>query len=175
MALSNALSLQEIDQIREKGLRPQVVGCFLYQKKILMVYKKKYKLWQIPQGGVDNQENLEQALIREMKEELSKIFVEASVITNIIGEDKIEFLPKKFGTKELKNDQGKNILMKGKKYFFITLAVNNPDLELQKTEFDDYRWLNYSQAKKIADKIYQPGKKRITLKILKLLKESQLL
>ena len=50
----NTPTLQEIDAIRKEGMRPQVVGCFVSNKKTLLVYSEKYNLWQFPQGGIDN-------------------------------------------------------------------------------------------------------------------------
>ena len=50
-------TLQEIDSIRKSGFRPTVIACLIKSKRILFVYKRKFHLWQIPQGGVDNNED----------------------------------------------------------------------------------------------------------------------
>lgn len=166
----NKLSFKDIDQIRNQGLRPQIVGCFVNDQKILFLFKKEYDLWQLPQGGIDNKETLEQATKREMIEELGNNFIsQCDKNYELIGEDTISFPPSTQGTRELINDEGKKIYMKGKEYFFMLINSRKTDLEIKETEFDDYKWLSYDEAIKLTDSIYQTGKKRITAKILNLL------
>ncbi len=169
-------SLEELDNIRKSGFRPQVVGCFLNEKNILFVFKKDYDLWQLPQGGIDNQEILERAVVREMTEELGDNFVEASSKQiEIIGENKVEFPSSTQNKRDLKTDDGEDVFMKGKKYFFTAVNTENTELDISETEFDDYKWVSYEQAIKLSDKIYQKGKKRITLDTLEKLKKRKLL
>jgi len=104
-------TISEIDQIRNEGFRPQIVGCFLNDKKILFLYKKKHDLWQFPQGGIDNGETVEVAFFREMAEELGEEFAK-SCNKNIllIGSDEVNFPAHSQGSRELKNDTGQDIL-----------------------------------------------------------------
>lgn len=170
------ISLKDIDNIRNQGFRPQVVGCFLNDKKILLLLKKEYDLWQLPQGGIDNKETIKRAVVREMTEELGGDFVNScKKTTTVIGEDQIEFPPSTQNTRELKNDQGKKIFMAGKKYFFVAVEAAESNIDLDKTEFDDYKWLSYNEAIELADQIYQRGKRRITINALGLLKKADLL
>lgn len=151
-----------------------MVGCFVNEGKILFVYKKKYNLWQLPQGGVDNQETLEQALWREMTEELGEQFVQAAQKElKLLGENQIKFPARTQGTRELKTDQGQSVHMKGKKYFFILTKTNQGRLDLTQTEFDDYRWVPFSEAESLVKTIYQKNKQKITLRALKLLTAGQ--
>lgn len=168
-------SLEEINEIRKTGFRPQVVGCFLSNKKILFLYKKEHNLWQFPQGGIENGETLEQAIIREMKEELGNKFLARVKVDSIIGEDTIKFPENTKNLRELKTDGGKRIFMKGKKYFFVSLGANTRKLDIKETEFDDYKWLNYKESSELAVAIYQSGKQRIMKKIIKSLFELGLL
>ncbi len=166
-------SLAEIDKIRNQGLRPQAVGCILNGKKIFFLFKEKHNLWQLPQGGIDNQETIDQAIKREMKEELGEKFVNScDQTTLIIGEDQVLFPTSTQNAKELRNDKGEKVFMKGKKYFFVLVNTNNSKINIKDTEFDDYQWLSLAEAMALANKIYQPGKKRITIKALNLLKEA---
>jgi hypothetical protein len=135
-------SLEEIDQIRNSGFRPQIVGCFLNNKKILFLYKKNHDLWQLPQGGIDN------------------------------GEDEMTFPNHSQNSRDLKNDAGEKIFMKGKKYFFIAADSNAMDLNIGETEFDAFKWVSFDESFILCNNIYQVGKKRITLNVLDQLKNS---
>jgi len=169
------LSLAQIDQIREQGLRPQVVGCFVNQGKILFVYKENFNLWQLPQGGIDNKETLEQALWREMKEELGEKFVGAAEQEiEILGTGQLPFPKKLHGSRDLQTDDGKPVQMTGKKYIFLAIKAGIQELDLSESEFDNYRFVDYAQGMELAETIYQSGKKRITTKVLELLKKAGL-
>ncbi len=160
--------LKIIDSIRQKGFRPQVVGCFVNDNKILLLFHKKNNLWQLPQGGIDNQETITEALKREMKEELGVDFIKNCDFSNIfITEEAQLIFPKKHqGSRELKTDGEKEKIMKGKRYFFLKINTRKTQIDIQKTEFDDYLWLNKTDALKLAQKIYQKGKREITLKAI---------
>ncbi|MCK4636187.1 MAG: NUDIX domain-containing protein [Candidatus Moranbacteria bacterium] len=168
-------TLKEIDQIRESGFRPQAVGCILNNKKILFFHKKKYNLWQLLQGGIDNQETIEKATIREMTEELGSNFAKSLKINSLIGDDQLTFPSRTQGSRDLKTDDGKTIFMQGKKYFFIAIDTNVTDLNIDETEFDDCKWLDYEQAIELSKKIYQQGKQKITINALNKLHNSDLL
>jgi hypothetical protein len=92
-----------------------------------------------------------------------------------IGEDKVCFPPRTKNSRELKSDQGQDLNLKGKKYLFYAISGFFPEIEKKESEFADFRWLDYNQAKQLVQKIYQPGKKRITLKALNLLKKNNLI
>jgi len=168
-------SLEEIDKIRKSGYRPQVVGCFLNDKKILFLFKKKYSLWQLPQGGIDNQESIEQAVNREMAEELGKKFAASIKIISLVGHNQVEFPDKTKNSRDFKTDGGEKIFMKGKKYFFIAVDMDVADLNINETEFDDFKWLNFDNAIKLSETIYQRGKQRVTVDALNTLHNSGLL
>lgn len=165
----NTPSIEDINLIRRSGFRPQVVGCFLNNKKILFLFKKEHNLWQLPQGGVDNGETLEEAMIREMNEELGSNFLENAGTDSIIGMDEIEFPSETKNSRELKTDDGKSVFMKGKKYFFVAVNAKTEHLDIKETEFDDYRWCGNIKASELTALIYQSGKRRITEKALKIL------
>lgn len=169
--INQDINLAQIDECRQAGLRPVAVACIIFNNKILMVYKKKYNLWQLPQGGIKNKELPQDALRREIKEELGKSFLLESKFVYLDG-GKILFPFKKQDARDLQTDKGADVYMKGKKYFFYLLKAEKPEINLAETEFDGYQWVNYEQAKKLAENVYQKGKKRITLKVLNLLKNN---
>jgi 8-oxo-dGTP pyrophosphatase MutT (NUDIX family) len=169
--------LHHFDSLRALGLRPQVVACFLNRKKILFFYKREHDLWQLPQGGIDNQESIEEAFVREMSEELGKRYLQNCRIASVsvIHENQIYFPSDKWDIKELSTDAGKPVSMRGKKYFFLAAEIENPEVKIAETEFDDHRWLSFDEAISISDKISQTGKRRITLDALNALKSHKML
>lgn len=166
-------TLPEIDEIRQSGFRPQVVGCIVYGKQILFVFAAKHNLWQLPQGGIDNCETIIKAFRREMAEELGEKFMTHVEVEDIklVGDDLINFPKKLQGQRELVTDNGKNLSMVGKKYFFIVAKSKTDDLNINHTEFDDYQWLTFNEAMALTDKIYQKNKKQLTIKALNELKK----
>jgi 8-oxo-dGTP pyrophosphatase MutT (NUDIX family) len=172
--MSDDLAIQ-LDNIRARGYRPVVVGCLIFADKVLFVYKAKHNLWQLPQGGVETNEQLLGALHRELAEELVMDLALDNQSSIYLGTDSVVFPSRTQGRRELKNERGENIKMMGKKYFFFAVKLVSVALDIAKTEFNDFRWLTYDQAYKLTDEIYQPGKKRITRKALGLLKTKKLL
>ncbi|MBU0613730.1 NUDIX hydrolase [Patescibacteria group bacterium] len=168
-------TLQELDKIRKKGFRPQVVGCFLLDKKILFVHDSEYNLWQLPQGGVNNGENVLNAIEREMEEELGSDFAGSIKVGELIAEDQIEFPIHKQGMRELKSDDGDFVHMRGKHYFFFVILPTDKFIDINQAEFDECKWLDYERAIEFTETIYQRGKKRITLSIIQNLKQKGLL
>ncbi|HSV94826.1 MAG TPA: NUDIX domain-containing protein [Spirochaetia bacterium] len=170
-------TLDDLDKDRVEGLRPSVVGCFLNSGKILFVYQKIHQLWQLPQGGVDNHEDLVQAFKREMTEEIGEEFVkQTSFKPTLFSADKIEFPPDKQGLRELKLDSGADVTMKGKKYYFLYATSVSVNLKFPSDEeYSDFKWVNFNEALELAKSSAQGGKLRITTAALEILKSKDLL
>ena len=162
----------EINQIRNEGFRPQAVACILHDKKILFLYKKEHELWQFPQGGIDNGEDLEMAFFREMTEELGGEFVKSFGKNWLyFGDNEIIFSAQEQNLRELRGDDGQEIAMRGKRYFFILVQAGSAQFAVSNSEFDDYRWLSLEDGVSLCAGIHQKGKKRIMLKALEQLRE----
>lgn len=169
-------TIELLDSIRKEGFRPSVVGCFINNKKILLVYQKTFNLWQLPQGGIENKSTLNEAFTKEMSEEVTEDFVKnISTKTELIAEDKIEFPPSKQNLRDMKLDDGEEIVMKGKYYYFILAQSSSSDITIGATEFDDYKWLSYDEAIKLVKDTNTGGKLRITTSILNKIKEKGLI
>lgn len=53
--------------------RPSARAIIIKDRKIAMVYSKKYNYYKFPGGGIENGECMEDALIREVLEETGKL------------------------------------------------------------------------------------------------------
>lgn len=161
-------SLGQLDEIRETGFRPEVVGCYLHGRKVLFVYKKAHSLWQFPQGGIDNGENVLTALFRETAEELGPSFASAcSDNPSFFYEDRISFSTGKQTARDLKNDKGEDIAMKGKRYFFLSLDSDPDSLNALESEFDDFRWLAFTESLALCQSVYQKRKQTMMVGAIK--------
>lgn len=164
---------ENFTQDRLAGLRPGVVVCVVNkEQKVLLGLKKKYQIWEMPQGGIEEQEALTETIKREVKEELGEEFLAALFIPDkpLVATDQVFFPEKNLADKKL-SVNGKEIPMVGKKYYFC-LAARIKDIEPTKIEYEDFKWVSYEEGKLLVDQIPQKGKKRILLNILGILKEN---
>lgn len=134
---------QELEKLRQQGFRPEVVACFIFDRKVLFVYKKDHHLWQLPQGGIEPGETPAEAIKREMAEELGDFAKKQKLNPTFVGQDQIEAAVRKT-------------------YFFYAIESSTKKLDISKTEFNDYLWAAYPVAKTLAGQIYQKNKARIT-------------
>lgn len=170
-------TIEELDNIRKEGFRPGVIASIVHEKKILMFFKKEYKLWMLPQGGINNKEMPVDALQRELIEEVGATFssnLEYSK-AKMFGNDRMEFKPGKHALRELHTDEGEEVQMIGKDYLFYMIPAKTDELNIKDTDFDEHFWMSFREAYFIADKIYQKGKRRITLKIMNALHSLELI
>jgi len=101
--------------------------------------------WQMPQGGVDNNENYYEAALRELKEE-----------TSIISVELIQEIDKKFTY--ILPDHLIGIIWKGKfkgqtqKWFVMRFIGNESEININTThpEFLDWKWINLDDLPEIA-------------------------
>ena len=101
--------------------------------------------WQMPQGGVDNNENYYEAALRELKEE-----------TSIIRVELIQEIDKKFTY--ILPDHLIGIIWKGKfkgqtqKWFVMRFIGNESEINIntKHPEFLDWKWVNLDDLPEIA-------------------------
>ncbi|HAL50214.1 MAG: NUDIX hydrolase [Candidatus Uhrbacteria bacterium GW2011_GWD1_41_16] len=168
--------LAEIDVIRALGFRPQIIGVVHRNGKVLFLYNKEYDLWMFAQGGIDNGETIEQGFWRELKEELGEGFVEnLHQDLKLILKDESVFPSQTQGSRNITTDDGKEIFMKGKFYFAIAVESGIDEIDISKTEFNDYKWASFDEAQEILATIYQTGKRRILSSIVEKIKEMGLI
>lgn len=169
-------TLEDLDSLRKDGLRPSIVGCFLNNQKLLLVYKKDFNLWSLPQGGIENREGLSDAFSHELGQEVTEDFVKKSDQNiKLISTDKIEFPPSKQGIRDMVTDSGDPIVMRGKYYYIVASEAKDTSLVISATEFDDYKWTNFEEAYKLIKETNTGGKLRMNASILHLLRDKGLL
>lgn len=97
--------------------------------------------WQFPQGGIQDNEKLEDALYRELEEEVGLIASDVS----IISESQHWFsyrLPKRL----IRSDTRPTCIGQRQKWFLLRLLAEEDKIKLDATikpEFDGWRWVSY--------------------------------
>jgi putative (di)nucleoside polyphosphate hydrolase len=97
--------------------------------------------WQFPQGGIDQGETAEQAMYRELNEEVGLNPEDVEILG--VTKNWVRYkLPKRLIR------QGSNPLCIGQKqkWFLLQLKCNEEDVNVLHTghpEFDDWRWVSY--------------------------------
>ncbi len=167
---------KELNDSRKEGFKPAVITCLLNNKQLLFFYKKEHRLWQLPQCSIKNLEDPIETVRRNIEEDLGKSFLTTcNPLFSLVGFDQIEMLPGKTKETEIATDEGGSVKMMGKKFYFFVVQTNARDLDIGETQFDDYLWCKAKAAVYIAGTIHQPGKKRVTSKIVSLLKDGKLI
>jgi 8-oxo-dGTP pyrophosphatase MutT (NUDIX family) len=161
----------DLKSIWDSHWRPNVVLCITRGERLLLCFSAEHNLWQLPQGGVEPGETLEEALTRELSEEIGFEFASACCLpSRFIGRDRIEFPSPTTVTSRPSDRAAEQIAIRGKVYFFSHLAAGEIDVSLSHSQFDDCKWCNYQEAYDIFDALCQSGKRRVSLNALSLLK-----
>jgi len=134
--MKKKLTKSQIDE-RDTAQRPTIVCSAFVKKngKFLFVFDPKFKTWRVPGGRSDFGEKLEDALKREMKEEIN---IEAKNLKFLgFGQD----LQYHFGHKENKS----RVIM----YFFVKVTGK---VVVDKREALEYKWVSLNEIKKEKNK-----------------------
>lgn len=124
------------------GFRPNV-GIILLNQKSQVFWGKRIRThsWQFPQGGIDRGENPEQAMFRELHEEVGLMPQHVQVLARTRDWLRYE-VPDRFIRRDARGHY------KGQKqiWFLLQLVGHDWDLNLRATdhpEFDAWRWNEY--------------------------------
>ncbi len=129
--------------LKEKKYRKCVGIMILNQEKKILVGKRidhPSGFWQMPQGGIDENEEPEEAVWREMKEEIGTnkaklIKVSEQWINYEIPQKTLNTLP-----------WGKKYIGQTQKWFAFEFTGNNKDIDVgtQNPEFSEWKWAEKS-------------------------------
>lgn len=97
--------------------------------------------WQFPQGGIDDGETAEQAMYRELNEEVGLSPSQVKILK--VTKNWVRYrLPKRL----IRRDSNPVCIGQKQKWFLLQLTCNEKDVNLLHSghpEFDDWRWVSY--------------------------------
>ena len=107
--------------------------------KVLFCKRRNTENWQFPQGGVDENENIESAMFRELNEEVG--LEKENVAIKAVSQNLIYYdIPKNIRSRVL----GGKFKGQAQKYFLLKLISGDVDLNIENTpEFDKYSWVSF--------------------------------
>ena len=124
------------------GFRPNV-GIILCNGNGKLLWAKRIgqDAWQFPQGGIKRTETLEQALFRELNEEIGLGERDVEILHQTSGWLRYR-LPKNY----IRQQDGPVCIGQKQKWFLLALQSDDDSVHLNKygkPEFDDWCWVNY--------------------------------
>lgn len=128
--------------IDKNGFRKNV-GIVLVNETgdVLLARRTGMDAWQFPQGGIDRGESAEEAMYRELREEIGLRDYEVELVARTKGWLKYK-LPKKF----IRQDQVPLCIGQKQIWFLLRLLVNEKQIVLDafaNPEFDQWEWVPY--------------------------------
>lgn len=128
--------------IDSEGFRSNV-GIVICNRKGQVLWAKRIgqSAWQFPQGGIKEAESLEDAMYRELHEEVGLQASDVSLLHQTA--DWLHYhLPKNY----IRHNKDPLCIGQKQKWFLLGLESDDSTVELAKSgvpEFDDWRWVNY--------------------------------
>jgi 8-oxo-dGTP pyrophosphatase MutT (NUDIX family) len=160
-------NIEQLEKIRLEGIRPGVVICLTSKKEILLAFRKDYKLWYLPQGGIEPGETPEQAFTREATDEIGPLISPALGGTpQLIHVAELKFNTGKVTDETVTLSDGSVKQALGKMYFVYHLETTKIEIPDVGERNEDYYWLPYSSTNFLVSKLVQLNKKKLTLEIL---------
>ena len=129
--------------IDENGFRSNVgiIVVNMFGRLLLARRTGNQNAWQFPQGGIDDNETPEQAMFRELKEELGVNTTDVKVL----AESK-EWLHYRLPTNFQRPDDPDRCIGQKQKWFLLRLMSSDSAIHLDyspKPEFDAWKWVTY--------------------------------
>ena len=116
------IDLKDYKKTDEIFRRPSARAIILQGDKIALVYSKKEKYYKFPGGGIHNDEDKKEALIREVREEVGMLVIPESI--------------REFGSvlRRQKSDESENTIFEQENYYYFCDVEN----QLASQELDEY-------------------------------------
>ena len=128
--------------IDSNGFRPNV-GIIICNKLGQLFWAKRIKqdAWQFPQGGIKEAETTEEALFRELSEEVGLCKDDVRILSQTS-----EWLKYRLPKPYIRQKKGRTCIGQKQKWFLLGLQTEEVRVDLENTlqpEFDDWCWVNY--------------------------------
>ena len=128
--------------IDSNGFRPNV-GIIICNKLGQLFWAKRIKqdAWQFPQGGIKKAETTEEALFRELSEEVGLCKDDVRILSQTS-----EWLKYRLPKPYIRQRKGRTCIGQKQKWFLLGLQTEEGRVDLENTlqpEFDDWCWVNY--------------------------------
>jgi len=128
--------------IDSEGFRSNV-GIVICNRKGQVLWAKRIgqSAWQFPQGGIREAESLEDAMYRELHEEVGLGASDVSVLHQTA-----EWLHYRLPKNYIRHNKDPLCIGQKQKWFLLGLESEDSTVELNKSgvpEFDDWRWVSY--------------------------------
>lgn len=128
--------------IDSNGFRPNV-GIIICNKLGQLLWAKRIKqdAWQFPQGGIKEAETTEEALFRELSEEVGLCKDDVKILSQTA-----EWLKYRLPKPYIRQRKGRTCIGQKQKWFLLGLQTEEDRVDLENTlqpEFDDWCWVNY--------------------------------
>lgn len=123
------------------GYRPNV-GIVICNRKGQVLWAKRYgqNSWQFPQGGINDDETAEQAMFRELSEEVGLTHKDVKIL--YVSKQWLRYkLPKRL----LRYDSKPMCIGQKQRWFLLQLLSDEKSINTQtnKPEFDGWRWVSF--------------------------------
>lgn len=157
--------------IDSDGFRPNV-GIILANQfgEVLWARRVKQNAWQFPQGGIHDNETPEQAMYRELYEEIGLQPDDVEILACTRG-----WLRYRLPRRLVRKEQFPLCIGQKQKWFLLQLKSNESAIRMDCTlspEFDGWRWVNYwyplGQVISFKREVYRRALKELLPRVLRL-------
>ncbi len=146
------------------GFRPNV-GIILANDRGQLLWARRVgqEAWQFPQGGISSGESPEQALYRELHEEVGLTPEQVTVVASTRGWLRYR-LPKRY----IRKGQHPVCIGQKQKWFLLRMLADDQEVSFnngERPEFDNWRWVSYwyplSQVISFKREVYRSALKEL--------------